>query len=131
LFLREPREHAGARQQGLFVRGFVRPRLVVEALLLGVFGDREVVVADLDDVALFQRHATRDRGSVDLDAVVALEIFDRPLLTFGTQPRVTARNVPFGELDRVPRLTPDRDRVRSQRDDGRGALLVLDNQAQG
>jgi hypothetical protein len=88
-----------------------------------------VVIADLHDVALLQHDARVDRTTVDLHAVVAAEILDHPRITIGGEPRMAARDVLLGELDRVPVLAADRDRFLAEGHDGRAALVVLDDEA--
>jgi hypothetical protein len=89
-----------------------------------------VVVADLHDVTLVEGHRSLDEHTVDLDAVVAVEVLDHPAIRPLSQPRVLPRDVLLGELDGVSRFPTDRDFFFTEGHDRRCALFVFDDQSQ-
>src|SRR5262249_3194720 len=66
-----------------------------------------------------------DLVAVDLDAVVRGEILDVDGAVLLGEFRVLARNVTFGQPDRVAFLPADRDLVPDERDHGRLALVIF------
>ena len=96
--------------------------------LLGL--ERQIVIADLDQIAVGHLHLAGDAIAIDTNAVVAAEVFDQYMTVGPHQPRMAAGHVPLREPDRVPFLTADGDLVPHKGDDGLPALIVFDDQLQ-
>jgi hypothetical protein len=97
-------------------------------VLDGLGLQREVVVADLDEVALAQLEALGNAFAVDLDAVEGVEVLDEDRSGVAHQPRVAAGDVPLHQADRVPLHPADGDLAPAQRNDRGLPFVVLDDE---
>ena len=90
--------------------------------------NREVVVADLNEVAIGHLHLAGDAVAVDANTVVAAQVFDEHLGLLTNQFGMTARHVSLGQPNGVAFLPTDRDFVPYKGNDGFSALVVFDDQ---
>ena len=82
----------------------------------------------VDTHAFTDVRASIDAIAVELDAVVAVDVFDEDVSVLLDQPGVLAGDVPLGQTDRIALLPADRDLVPDEGNDGGLALVVLDDE---
>lgn len=90
--------------------------------------DGHPVVANEDDVTILERRGRRQNSTVELDPVVAGEIFQQQGTLASHQPRVAPRDVLLAQADGVAFLSADRDLVADQRDNNGLAFVILDEE---